>query len=454
MSDPADDRRVLAVLRDFHCEHTASKSRVLALVAHPDGPPSLKAVLTCRDAEQAQRSAEILRAVLACGSPIAPDLTAQADALALEMPAAVGASLRQALDSARTGGWLVEEDQLSWEQSEEAEAALNVWRTRPEEYNLSRLTNPVVRVVGFAEYLVTDPVALFNSATSMGWRPSGSLQGGIGDPVHFMEATALLAAPSVDLPGAQVIGAGSSLHVLDAQRGDELADWSPDGFQVGFGPGWRLERDPSGPGMTTEEWERLVPLPDYAGLFQLQRAADAAWQFTPRTAYVLDGLLSTIADEGAQAARDFGEEVVREEHRDHMTVFTDLPEATWDQGYAWRRDFARAADDLSEDIAAGRIPAPRCVAERVALDLALDGARAHAKGTAGITPSYDRLPRHRDDSWDLVEDALLHPDDEDVEGLPPLWDTAADQWFVPLPGSEPRNPDRGYPEQWSSSEQQ
>ncbi|MEV7783094.1 hypothetical protein [Kitasatospora sp. NPDC088351] len=43
-----------AALRDFFCEHTASKSRVLALVGHQDGPDSLQAVLTCREPELAQ----------------------------------------------------------------------------------------------------------------------------------------------------------------------------------------------------------------------------------------------------------------------------------------------------------------------------------------------------------------------------------------------------------------
>jgi hypothetical protein len=41
-------------------------------------------------------------------------------------------------------------------------------------------------------------------------------------------------------------------------------------------------------------------------------------------------------------------------------VFAQLPAATRGQGYAWRRDFARAAYDLCTDIAAGLVPRPRC----------------------------------------------------------------------------------------------
>ncbi|MEU6071960.1 hypothetical protein ABZ864_47960 [Streptomyces sp. NPDC047082] len=462
MSDhPSADTRELAVLRDFYCEHTPSKSRVLALVAHPDGPPCLKAVLTCRDAEQAQQMAEILRAALTCGSPLAPELRAQADTLALELPDAVTASFREAIDSARTGSWLVEEQQLSWWPEEEAEAALNVWRVRVQDNNLARLEPPVVRRVAFAEYLVTDPVAFFNSAVSMGWQPSGPFgPESIGDPLHLMEATGLLAPPASDLPGAQVIGEGSSIRVLAPGCGDELADWSPDGFSAGFGPGWRIEDHPNGPGTSEEQWERLIQLPDYAALFPLQRAQDGVWQFTPRTAFALDEALTVLSDELHLVARSIGDVPLDEaqarflgafDDLDHATAFGELPEATWSQGYAWRLDFARAAADLSQDIAAGRVPAPRCVAERVALDFALDTGRAYAKSHTGKTPGYDRLPRHRDDSWNLVEDALLDSGEPDEAGLLPLWGTAADQWFIPFPGSAPRDAGRGYPARWNKT---
>ncbi|MFI1205623.1 hypothetical protein ACH4VR_40415 [Streptomyces sp. NPDC020883] len=451
VSDPAassSNTRELAVLRDFYCEHTASKSRVLALVAHPDGPPSLKAVLTCRDAEQAQQAAEILRGVLGCGSPVAPELSTQVESVAREMSDAVAASFRQAIDFARTGGWLVVGDQLSWRPGKETEAALNSWRTRVEENTLGRLRGPVIRQVTFTEYLVTDPVAFYNSATSMGWCPSGPFPGvGLGAPLHLMEATDFLAAPAPDLPGAQVLGTGSSIDVLDPEIGDELADWSPSGFSVRFGPGWRFEDDPGGPGMSEEEWEQIVPLPDFAALFPLERACPD-WQFTPRAAYVLHALLSVLGDEAHDVARSFGDEPLREEHKVHCTIFTELPETTWSQGYAWRRDVARAAADLAQDIACGRLPRPRCVAEQVTLDCALDMARGHAEGLAGVTPSYDRLPRHRDDDWGAIEEIFLDVGEPSDDGLPPLWDTPADQWFALFRGVTSRDKNRGYPEHW------
>ncbi|WP_411098888.1 hypothetical protein [Streptomyces sp. x-45] len=443
------DTRELAVLRDFYCEHTASKSRVMALVAHADGPPSLKAVLTCRDVDHAQQAAEILKGVLACGSPVAPEIMSQADALALELPDAVLASFREAIDAARTGGWLVEEDQLSWWPDEETRAALNAWRTRIDDNNLKRLEAPVIRRVHFTEYLLTDPVAFYNSATSMGWQPAGPFaQHGLGDPLHLMQAAHSLTAPDLDLPGAQVISGGSTMKVLDSEQGDELADWSPEGFTADFGPGWRLEEAPNGPGMGEKEWERVCPLPDFASLFPLQRASDA-WQFTPRTAYVLHMALSVIGDEGHDAADFFGDQVLRQEHECYSSIYTELPESTWAQGYAWRRDFARAAHDLAKDIEAGRRPSPRCAAERVALDCALDDARGQAAVVTGTAASYDRLPRHRDDDWELVEDALLDGGEPSGDGLAPLWNTPPEQWFIPLPGTEPRDAGRGYPQHWT-----
>ncbi|MFJ3310111.1 hypothetical protein ACIPSA_45375 [Streptomyces sp. NPDC086549] len=100
---------------------------------------------------------------------------------------------------------------------------------------------------------------------SMGWQPRGRLDAQTpGDPLHLMEAAGQLAPPASDLPGAQVIGEGDSIRVLDPDRGDELADWSADGFTAQFGPGWRIEDHPHGPGTTAEQWEQIIPLPDYA----------------------------------------------------------------------------------------------------------------------------------------------------------------------------------------------
>ncbi|MER7049241.1 hypothetical protein [Streptomyces jumonjinensis] len=107
------------------------------------------------------------------------------------------------------------------------------------------------------------------------------------------------------------------------------------------------------------------------------------------------------------------------------------------QGYSWRCDFAHRIFDLARDIAAGTVPRPRCVAERVALDLALDRARAHTHAPAGGTPAYDELPEHHHDDWDRVDQALRATGQQATEGLPLLWRAAPDHWFIPFTKSRP-----------------
>ncbi len=52
-------------------------------------------------------------------------------------------------------------------------------------------------------------------------------------------------------------------------------------------------------------------------------------------------------------------------------VFSDFPRITWRQTSAWRRQCARAFDDLAGDLAAGHWPLPTCPAEEMALHLAV-----------------------------------------------------------------------------------
>jgi hypothetical protein len=185
--------------------------------------------------------------------------------------------------------------------------------------------------------------------------------------------------------------------------------------------------------------------PNYANLFPLRHTRSNAWQFTPRTAYVLDALLTQLSAEAAAGADVLKDTVLREEDRAGGGLFAALPRATWAQGYFWRRDFAHRMYDLTADIAAGKVPRPRCVAERVALDLALDRARAYTQGLAGTTPAYDELPAHRHDAWDSVDQALRATDHPTAEGLPLLWRTAPDHWFIPFTKSQPRRREHHYP---------
>lgn len=50
----------LTPLFDFLCEHSPSKSRVMALIGPYDGPRSLTGVLTCKDKHHAYQAVQLL----------------------------------------------------------------------------------------------------------------------------------------------------------------------------------------------------------------------------------------------------------------------------------------------------------------------------------------------------------------------------------------------------------
>lgn len=200
-----------------------------------------------------------------------------------------------------------------------------------------------------------------------------------------------------------------------------------------------LETDDWYPADGEEADEEFRP-PNYANLFPLRYSRSNAWQFTPRTAYVLDALLTQLGADAAAAVDVLKDTALTEEDRTRGgSLFAGLPRATWAQGYSWRRDFAHRIYDLAGDIVAGRVPRPRCVAERVALDLALDRARAYVPGLAGAAPVYDELPVHQDDDWDRVDQALRASDHPPDEGLSVLWGVAPNDWFIPFTKSKPRH---------------
>jgi hypothetical protein len=79
----------------------------------------------------------------------------------------------------------------------------------------------------------------------------------------------------------------------------------------------------------------------------------------------------------------------------------------------WRRQAARAFDDLADDLDGGRSPEPRCPAEEMALRLILAGAQAMLADMAEyVADLVAGLPEHPDDyDWALVFQSLLQDDD-------------------------------------------
>src|ERR1700722_16043227 len=91
------------VPRDFLCEHTPTKSRVFAVLASPGGPNTLKAVLTCADPVLSQRAASVLIALANSGGGSV--VSADAEKIAADLPAAPAASFREACRRLRDQEW-------------------------------------------------------------------------------------------------------------------------------------------------------------------------------------------------------------------------------------------------------------------------------------------------------------------------------------------------------------
>ncbi|AWS43657.1 hypothetical protein DKM19_22115 [Streptosporangium sp. 'caverna'] len=140
--------------------------------------------------------------------------------------------------------------------------------------------------------------------------------------------------------------------------------------------------------------------------------------------------------------------------------FDRLPRITQNQDQEWRRQFARACHDLSDDLAHGNWPLPRCPAEEMALHLALQDAPVHRKmGVVG--DNHDTLPERRDDyDWDGCSDVLFQDHDilwlfdasydgsedpdTDLNRHFRVGDLRPCAWFTTFGNHKPRDPARGF----------
>ena len=143
-------------------------------------------------------------------------------------------------------------------------------------------------------------------------------------------------------------------------------------------------------------------------------------------------------------------------------VFDQYPRTTWAQDAVWRRQAARAFDDLATDLASGEEPAPRCPAEEMALRVIMDAADAARKDEWDYYSTLiGDLPTHPDDfDWgaareslyqdddlsalfDLSLDGVDNPDDEHNR-LIGMGDYRPAAWFSWFGGSDPRDPRRPF----------
>jgi hypothetical protein len=163
-----------------------------------------------------------------------------------------------------------------------------------------------------------------------------------------------------------------------------------------------------------------VPLcvwPHFADLFPLCTCGSnncdhcVGFQMTPRTAAALWTAAGVLADQAYDDVLEYGDEPV--DNTGAWSVFDEFPRITWRQNAIWRRQAARSFDDLSDDLAAGNWPQPRCPAEEMALHLILRSAESAVDDDwAGLTGRYADLPEHDDDhDWDMLTDTLFQDTD-------------------------------------------
>ncbi|MEV7124038.1 hypothetical protein [Kitasatospora griseola] len=466
------EHQLSAVPRDFLCEHTPSKSRVLVRVGHSRGPDSLQAVLTCRQAELADRAARLLVQALEATSDTWA--TARVEELCGQLPDAPAASLRQAVTRALARSWPADPGSLAnWSQKQadqataepsdpedDDEAKEAVFGSVP---HLRDLPGQVVRVAVLREYHIRNRNAVLEAARAQGWTPGPAEELYANDPHDVVGAVMWLTDEDIEIAGADSLAGRGQGGFLRRDKGDEVVRWSQNTV-IDFGPGSSLLMA----GRPEEPAQDEVP--DFAALFATEPVhcddpecedESCLWSLTPRTADILHGALCELADEAYEDAEELGDgRLVPDTHEGTWGLFARLPKPTFAMDHQWRRRFARAVDDLTDDLEHGRWPQPTCTAEEMALHLALDDAGSRCGELAADKSSgHAELPVHRDD-YDFSACTDMFFQDTDVlmlyssryagiEGPDTnQWSGPGELrpavWFEPFDNVDARDPRRGF----------
>ncbi|MET9779347.1 hypothetical protein ABZ023_34760 [Streptomyces sp. NPDC006367] len=145
-------------------------------------------------------------------------------------------------------------------------------------------------------------------------------------------------------------------------------------------------------------------------------------------------------------------------------VFGLLPAITLRCGEQWRRQMARAFDDLAGDLQAAdeTWTGPRCTGEEMALHLMIDRARSiTADRPNAVRALVADLPQNSADyDWQGCSDYLfedhdvlmlfdaqldgMEAPDSDIHQAMGMVSLAADEWFEPFSADNARDPDRGF----------
>jgi hypothetical protein len=465
--------------RDFLCEHTPSKSRVFAVLSSPDRPDTLKAVLTCANPLIAQRSARVLADLALTGG--GPMIDADAESVCANLPSAPAASFRGACLRLRNREWPeYDANSVEWDHSRTHDQHGLIPRLRdeqvrtPSDARLGELTGTVFRIIQFAEYHVYDADRLIHAASADGWPDIAGEDDDASPEDGLLAALMHLASVDHELAGADVVCQESTGRRLTVSAGDELADWQPEPVSAEFG-GWSPHTQPSNSRDIKQEGADSIE-PNFAALFPVRSCershADedeemecdvcGDWQLTPRTADMLHTALENLSDEAYEDVEEHGSDPVIRNDANDWNMFDRFPRITWQTDAGWRRQVARACEDLSHDLAAGRWPIPRNNAEEMALHLAIEDAPDYLdEAEDSEDKRHDALPRHPDDySWDQCSSLLFQDHDvlmlfdrgldgfedpdSDINRQFSVGDLRPEAWFASFANVEPRDPNRGF----------
>lgn len=204
-----------------------------------------------------------------------------------------------------------------------------------------------------------------------------------------------------------------------------------------------------------------ITVPDFGALFTLCRCRSqscsdcSGYQLTPRTAAVLWAVAQNLGDHGYDDVATHGDEQMLGEG--DWLLFDRYPRITHTQDAVWRRQAARAFDDLAADLEAGQWPVPTCAGEEMALHLILEDAPAAARDEqAWLDQHFGRLPDHPDDyDWGMASEVflqdhnvleLLNPEQDGIEDPEAeinqqlgIGDYRPSAWFKPFNNVHPRD---------------
>ena len=216
--------------------------------------------------------------------------------------------------------------------------------------------------------------------------------------------------------------------------------------------------------------DSISPRPDFAALFPVRECNCGredceicqGLQLTPRTADLLHTALEIMADQAFDDIEEHGSEPVERDDRGDWLFFDGLPRITWNQDANWRRQVARACDDLAGDLACGDWPLPRNNAEEIVLHLAIeDGPDCLEEKEDARDERHDALPRHGDDyDWGMCSEVLFQDHDvlmlydESLDGIEDpgseanvylrMGDMRPAAWFEYFNNVEPRDASREF----------